>query len=1003
MIPTISSRTILLLSLLLPLAAMGQGQQQYAPDRLLVKYESDQRLRQLKGKLTSDPRAAVEQFLRLSGARTIQPLIKARQQQKLRQGNRPGTDDLLRIHEVTFSHRIDPLHLSAKIERMPGVAYAEPKYIRRMHITPNDSTLEKFIDFHRFVEAWDLSTGKPEVVIAIVDGGVNYTHPDLDDKLWINQEEVPAALRPAVDQDSDGSVTATEIRQFLRDNGEDYNGDGEIQLDDALHPDAPFMDGADGDGNSYTDDLFGWDFWNSGAIGQVTGDNNPMHEGTDHGTHVAGIAAAETNNRSGIAGAGYNSTYMPVKAGGTPEDPTSVGYGFEGILYAAEQGADIINCSWGGDGFSNAEQDIINYVTGRGALVVSSSGNDGVDRVSYPAGYDKVLGVGSVETSDMVSGYSNYGYELDVLATGSGILSTSYGESFTSKSGTSMAAPVVSGLAALLRSIHPGWSAERIGQQIRTSAVSVENANGSGFAHKLGSGKIDAFDALNTDQPGLKITSARFENSEGQKLQLNQPGTVYADIVNVGKPVSGMDLQPEVVQERGIELSASNTRLPPLATGDSAEVTFELTIGDDFDPGATPAIRLNFRDPNGSYGDFGIVRYEEFLYDVVAANRVKTSFGADGTIGFTKPLLGAGGVGFVPRTPASGGYAEGNNLLFEGGLMVEIDGTLYDAVRSETGQVSRDFTPLELFTTTRAESVSDLDGHATFRIDSDTTHDATIRLQTYAYDHPRLNNTVMLEYTLRNNSSFRELANVYVGLFNDWDIGNAADNNASFIPADSLLYFSEGTENSSEPFAAVATMGPISGILAIDNTTEGAGDSLSFGLYDGFTDAEKRAALKARKIRTDRKQSDVSGVVASGPYTLGPGAEIVVGFAYAFGADPEVLGDQAATARAQKPFDVSPAGRAVSDREPAETKLFQNYPNPFRSKTQIRFDLARTTHVTLTIYDVLGRKVRVLRNEEMEARSHFVAFDGDGLSSGIYFARLKTNESVRTLPMTLIK
>lgn len=998
----ILSRTILLLLLLLPLTAMSQ-QQNYVPGRLLVKYESDQKLQQLRGKLPDDPRAAVEQFLRLSGARTIQPLMKASQRQKLRQANRPEADALLQIHEVTFSQHIDPLHISAKIERMPGIAYAEPKYIRQFHITPNDSTLEKFIDFHRFTEAWDLSTGSPEVVIAIVDGGVDYNHPELDDKLWINQGEVPPVLRPLLDQDSDGIITSTEIKQYLQEDGDDYNGDGDIQLDDALHPDAPFMDQVDGDGNSYTDDLFGWDFWDSGDINQIAGDNNPVYDGTDHGTHVAGIAAAETNNHFGIAGAGFNSTYMAVKAGGTPDDPTSVGFGFEGIIYAAEQGADIINCSWGGDGFSNAEQDVINYVTQLGALVISSSGNDGVGQVSYPAGYGKVLSVGSVETSDAVSGYSNYGYDLDVLATGSGILSTGNNGSFTRKGGTSMATPVVSGLAALLKSIHPDWSAERIGQQVRTSAVSVDNVNGSDFAHKLGSGKIDAFEAMNTDNPGLKILSARFENSEGQKLQLNQPGTVYVKLVNVGKPASGIDLQPEVLQDEGIELSGGVPQLPSLSTGDSTEVAFDLTISDHFDLRTTPAIRLNFSDPNGSYDDFGIVQYEEFLYEIVAANRVKTSFGADGTIGFTQPILGTGGVGFIPRVRTSGGYTEGSNLLFEGGLMIEIDGKLYDAVRSETGQVSRNFTPLKLFTTTRSESVSDLDGHTTFRIDPDTTHDATIRLQTYAYDHPQLSNVVLLQYIFRNSSSFRELNNVYMGLFNDWDIGDAANNNASFVSADSLLYFSEATENSGEPIAAVATMGPISSILAIDNTIEGARDSLSFGLYDGFTDAEKLTALKARKGRTDIQHTDASAVVASGPYTLDPGAEITVGFAYAFGEDTDMLRDQIAAARSQKPFEVSPAGRAVADEEPTETRLFQNYPNPFRSNTQIRFDLEETSHVTLAIYDVLGRKVRVLRNKEMEAKSHFITFDADGLSSGIYFARLKTDEGVRALPMTLIK
>lgn len=1002
MIPRIPSLIIFFILGTLPLTVIGQPKH-YVPDRLLVKYESDHRLQQLKGKLSDDPRTAVEQFLRLSGARTIQPVLKSSQRQKLRQQNSSEADALLQIHEITFNRDIDPVQLAAKVERMPGVDYAEPKYMRELHITPNDSTLEKFIDFHRFTEAWDLSTGDPDIVIAIVDGGVGYNHPELDDKLWVNQEEVPGALFPQVDRNSDGTITSTEIKQYLQENGEDYNGDGNVLLDDALHPDSPFMDQLDGDENSYIDDLFGWDFWGSGNISQVADDNNPIYDGTDHGTHVAGIAAAETNNNSGIAASGYNSIYMPVKAGGTPDDPASVGFGFEGIIYAAEQGADIINCSWGGESFSQTEQEVINYVSRLGALVVSSSGNDGANRIDYPAGYKNTLSVGSVETSNSVAGYSNYGFDLDVLATGSGILSTSYDRSFTDKSGTSMATPVVSGLAALLKEIHPGWTPERIRQQIRTSATSIDNANGNEQTHKLGRGKIDAFEALNTNNPGLKVMSARFENSDGQKLQLNQQGSVSIKIVNVGKSVSGMDLQLQVLNDEGIDLSTNATQLPALSTGDSTEVSFDLTISDHFDLGETPTIHLDFNDPTSGYSDFKIVQYKEFLYDIVAANRVKTSFGADGTVGFTEPINSSGGVGFIPRTETSGEYTEGANLLFEGGLMIEIDGKIYDAVRSETGQLSRDFTPWELFTTTRSGATSDLDGQTTFRIDSDTTHDATIHLQTYAYDQPQLSNTVLLKYTLRNNSSFQELTNAYVGLFNDWDIGDASNNDVSFIASDSLLYFSDAAENSREPTAAVATMGPISSILAIDNTIEEAQDSLTFGLYDGFTEVEKQTSLKARKIRTDIKNTDASAVVASGPYTLEPGAEITVGFAYAFGENTNILRDQIAAARSEKPFEVSSAGRAETNKDPADTKLFQNYPNPFRSKTEIRFDLEKKSHVTLTIYDVLGRRVRVLRDEEMEANSHFVRFEARGLSSGVYFARLKINEGVQTIPMTLIK
>ncbi|MCW9708695.1 S8/S53 family peptidase [Fodinibius salsisoli] len=989
---------LLLTFWILPVFSNAQ-QANYVSNKLLIKYETSQRL-----KLQSNSKAEVERFLRSAGAQNIKPLFDLTQRQQLRQKRSTRAQALLQIHEIIFSRDIDPLRLAAKVERMPGIAYAEPKYMRKLHLTPNDSTLEKFIDFHNFPEAWDLTTGNPEVTIAVVDGGVGYTHPELDDKLWINQDEVPATLRSQVDQDGDGTTTSTEIRQYLQQNGEDYDGDGNINLDDALHPGSPFINQIDDDQNGFSDDLFGWDFWASGSGGQVTTDNNPIHDGIDHGTHVAGIAAAETNNNAGIAGSGFDSRYMAIKAGGTQADPRSIGFGFEGILYAVEQGADIINCSWGGNGFSQVEQDIINYATEQGAVIISSAGNEAASQLSYPAGYSNVLSVGSVDTNNGVASYSNYGYNLDILTTGSGILSTTYGKSLTTKSGTSMAAPVVSGAAALLKAIHPNWSAERIAQQIRTSAVSIDNANTEIYTHKLGLGKLDAFEALNTNKPGLKVTDARFVNSEGSKLQLNQSGMVDISIVNVGASASGIQASLQSLTNNGIELSTSTASIPSLATGDSAKITFDLTINEGFNFREIPTFRLEVQNTNGTYTDFSIIQYDQLLFDIIDANRVKTSFGADGTIGFTHPLDGQGGVGFIPKIPVNGRLQEGNNMLFEGGLMVEINGQIYDAVRAEENQLSRDFIPLEIFTTNDgADAVSDLDGHASFAIQSDSIQRARLDLHTYSYNNPQLRNTVLVKYTLRNPSSFLSLEDVYIGLFNDWDIGNSANNSTTFIGSDSLLYLSEDSPSSNEPIVAVGHLGPVSSIFAIDNAIEGSQDSLTFGLYDGFTEAEKRVALKAQKQKTTIQQTDASAVVASGPYTLAPGAEVTVGFVYAFGENPNQLRDQIAQARSQKPFAVSATGLNEADTSPTETKLFQNYPNPFRSKTQIRFNLDEASHVTLTIYDVLGRKVQVLRNEEMEANAHFVTFDASGLSSGVYFIRLKTEFDMQTIPMTLIK
>lgn len=983
--------------------ASGQ-QTNFFPDRLLIKYESEQRLRQIQSKINASPRAAVQQILSKNGLRTSRPLLSDRMQRAIRMRNLPSSDDVLRIQEAFFNGRINPVQLAAKISAMPGVEYAEPRYLRTMSQTPNDTELEKFIDAHNFAAAWDLSQGSPDILIAIVDGGVGYTHSELDDNLWINQDEVPATIRPQVDQDADGTITSAEVKQYLQSNGNDYNSDGSITLRDALDSDSPFMDGVDSDQNDFTDDLFGWDFWAGGeTINSITTDRDPFHDASDHGTHVAGIAAAETNNNDGIAGAAYTATYMPVKAGGTQGNADAIGFGFEGILYAAENGADIINCSWGGSSGSQTEEEIVNLATNMGALVVVSAGNEVTD-INYPARYDKALSVGSVESNNKAAIYSNFGYDLDVLATGSDILSTSFNNNYISKTGTSMSAPIVSGLAALVKDLHPDWGPERIGMQIRASASYIDNVNQDSYRDRLGHGSIDAFRAVNTNLPGLKVISSDFVNENGEKLDLDELGRIQLVLTNVGNTTSALNLQIESLNESGIELGSASRQLGSVATGDTVDVSFDLTISKNFDLNAIPTFRLDFRSANQNYEDFNVITYDKLFYDTMAGNNVKTSFGVDGTIGFLDPLSGKGGVGFIPRKPdGSGGYQEGDNLLFEGGLMVEIDGALHDAVRTQNG-VSRDFLP-KLGFVTRPDDEGGITGNTRFvTMPTDTAKQVVIDLQTYAYDDPAISNVVYVKYTIQNLSSFLVMKNVYAGLFNDWDIGgNASNNNISFSESDSVLYIADASSSSSQPVAAVAHMGPISSALAIDNAVEGQPDSVTFGLYDGFEDSEKKRSLKAGTVRTEINNADVSAVVASGPFTLNPKAKATIGFIYAFGEDPDELRKQIAAARTRNLFSVSSAGRIRSEEVPEETNLFQNYPNPFNSSTQLHVDLQQRSEVTLTIYDVLGRKVRVLVDRELEAGAHFFPFNAESISSGVYFARLKTNRGIETIPMTLIK
>lgn len=1003
---------VLLASLLFLFTLNSFGQQaEYFPNRLIIKYQSEEQLQQIRSKMDADPKKAVQQILSQKGVYRNQPLLNKRLQQKVSQRNLSSADEVLRIRELFFSRKINPVQLAGKINSIPGIAYAEPRYLRKMSFVPNDSLLEKYIDTHNFFDAWDISQGSSKIVIAINDGGVGYTHIDLDDNLWVNQDEVPDAVRPQADQNGDGTITSTEIYEYLQDNGQDYNGDNAITLEDALHEDSSFMDGDDSDNNNFTDDLFGWDFWESGGIDSpVVTDNNPIHnqDGTDHGTHVAGIAAAETDNDTAIAGAAFNTTYMPVKTGGIADDPSTpfnesnaIGFGFDGIIYAAENGADVINCSWGGESFSQAEQDIINLTTEMGALVVAAAGNSSNNTLNYPAGYNNVLSVGSVFTNGTKSNFSNYGYELDVLATGGDIESTSYNNELTSKTGTSMSAPVASGLAALVKEVNPGWTAERIATQIRSSATFVYEKNNESLNHKLGHGSLNAFEAVNTNNPGLKVISSAFVNKEGDKLFVNEQGSLQLTLTNYGRSTSGLELQLESVNEKGIILDNQSQQLGSIATGETVEVSFDLLISDNFDLREIPTLRINFLDQNMNYEDFNIVQYEKILYDILAANNVKTSFATDGTIGFTDPLTGSGGIGFIPRKPSGNGqYDEGNNILYEGGFMVEVDGEMYDAVRAEEG-LSRDFIPQQSFVVTPGSNSST--GNGQFFTDTDSTRWAIIDQQTYAFDDPGIKNVVLVEYTIKNPSEFVVMNNVYAGLFNDWDIGNAFNNNANFSQSDSVLYLSDATSGSTEPVVAVAHLGPISSALAVDNTIDGQQDSVTFGLYDGFTDTEKSNALTAGTVRTSVQQTDASAVIASGPYTIEPKAEITVGFVYAFGNDVNELRNQISEARSRNVFAVSPIGRAVSDQVPQQTKLFQNYPNPFNASTQLRIDLEQSTDLTLAVFDILGRKVRVLAEGQFDAGSHFIRFNAGQLSSGTYFVQLRTEYGTDSIPITLVK
>ncbi len=375
---------------------------------------------------------------------------------------RKNLPDLSRIYKITFPEKHPVNRVVNAFASNPNIVYAEPIPINYPCEVPDDPDyiLQHFLPQIQAEEAWEIHKGENgtvEIIIGIIDTGVDWHHNDLISNIWQNLGE---------DADGDGHVLEFNGIEWVFDPGDE--------------------NGVDDDGNGFTDDFIGWDFYND--------NNNPYPEPTeDHGTHCAGLAAATTNNGVGIASISWNLKILPV------EDPTFI-EAYNGIIYAAECGAHIISNSWGVYFYSIANQEAVEYAQGLGSIMVAAAGNEEQYGNLYPASYPGVISVASVSKWDIKASYSNYGPNIDISAPGgvggaSGLYSTVPNNGYNWKMGTSMASPVAAGVLGLVKSYHPEWTNDQVITQVLGTADDIDTLNPY-FINQLGSGRINAFRAL---------------------------------------------------------------------------------------------------------------------------------------------------------------------------------------------------------------------------------------------------------------------------------------------------------------------------------------------------------------------------------------------------------------------------------------------------------------------------------------------------------------------------
>jgi hypothetical protein len=391
-----------------------------------------------------------------------------------------SSGNLGNVFKVNIENNYDIYDICSILSTESEIEYSVPVYNYKFSdFIPNDESLgsQYYLDSINIYKAWDIAKGDKSVIIGIVDSGTDFKHKDLISQIWVNNGEIP-------------------------------------------------NDGIDNDKNGFIDDVNGWDF-----IGDITPleaiqdkfveDNNPIPsvQANDHGTHVAGISAAKTNNSIGIASTGFNVTFMPVKIA-IDDLPSSrmVYRPYEGLLYAAKNGANIINCSWSSSYHDPLAWDVVNEVLSMGVTIVAASGNESfwIDMFPYyPAAIPGVIAVGSIGKSGNVSGFSNFGIRTNCFAPGENIYSTLNNDRFGIKSGTSMSSPVVAGFIANLISAFPNYTSSQIFHQIRSTTDNFKNSN------ILTHGKLNSFNAVRYNNsnfpamtvPGLEVDEVLIENS----------------------------------------------------------------------------------------------------------------------------------------------------------------------------------------------------------------------------------------------------------------------------------------------------------------------------------------------------------------------------------------------------------------------------------------------------------------------------------------------------------
>jgi hypothetical protein len=778
--------------------------------------------------------ASIERFMTEYGLFSYRKLFSEKISSTLNREERVNFSALQSVFEFTFEPEIEAVNLSKLISKNRIVEYSEPSYVYQIldEYVPNDPLLNQQIWLNK-IEAkfgWAIHKGSESTVIAIIDAGIHFRHPDLINNVYYN------------------------------------------------HADP--INGIDDDGDGLIDNYHGWDLIGESNLNPLP-DNDPQPvegattQNIGHGTWVAGIASATPDNAIGIAGTGFSCKFLPIKVSADfdSEGIARIYRSPEAIYIAAEMGASVINCSFGSVVYSQLMQDVIADVTFRkNALVVAAAGNEQADKLFYPAGYDYVLSVAGTDANDAIQTTRNL--KVDVSAPGFAI-TTSGTEGYQSQGVyTSYSAPIVSGIAGIVRSYLPGLNAIQAAERIRTTAKDISSANPDPiFQNKIGRGQANLYRALTINGPAIRCSGFNIKDDNDNPVDPGDNLNLVCTYVNYLSPALNLNVSVSVLDNPYVSVVTGygTVGLGSINTlaGKTQSVPFKFAVSANAPSDLTVQVRLRYQD--GLYDDFEVVTFviNPTYLDIITSN-IQTSVGSTGKWGFNNSPLNTQGKGLIYN---------GRNLLFQGGLILgrsTLQGiTVVDNLLETSNSVNNNLQSIHLISGYFPGPKSDKYTVAYYtdnQADSANKINLNIKDETFAFDRTPSDNFILKRLVIRNRNPFL-IQNFYAGLFADWDVNPYTDGDNTGFDSDNFAAYV--FPNSSDDSIHVAIV-PLEHLNKLNVYFAKTSD------FD-FSDSQKFVALSNESNPALLTGEDIVQTVSSGPLNLLPFDSVVVAFAIVAG------------------------------------------------------------------------------------------------------------------------